>query len=136
KAVSGWARINAKHRKEVDGGPGPSRNDELLFYQSLLGIWPAEEQGIVHVVAPPELVQRLQQYMTKATKEAKVDTSWINPNEAYDRAVADFVRAALTGPSAKKFLAAFLPFQQPVARLGMLNSLAQVALKLASPGMP
>ena len=136
KVVSRWARINVKHRKEVEGKPAPSRNDEYLFYQVLLGAWPAEAEGIAHDSADDDLVQRLRQYMTKATKEAKVHTSWINPNEAYDQAVADFVSGVLSGPGAKKFLAAFLPFQQRVARLGMVNSLAQVVLKLAAPGMP
>lgn len=131
KAASRWARLNVKHRTDVDGAPAPSRNDEYLFYQVLLGVWPAAAD-----VADEELVQRLCQYMTKATKEAKVLTSWINPNEAYDQAVVNFVRAALSGPRAKKFLMDFLPFQQRVARLGMVNSLAQVVLKAAAPGMP
>ncbi len=131
KAVSRWARLNVKRRTDVDGAPAPSRNDEYLFYQALLGAWPAAAD-----VADEDLVERLCQYMTKATKEAKVLTSWINPNEGYDQAVVNFVRGALSGPGATKFLAAFLPFQQRVARLGMVNSLAQVVMKAAAPGMP
>jgi (1->4)-alpha-D-glucan 1-alpha-D-glucosylmutase len=74
--------------------------------------------------------------MVKAVKEAKVHTSWINPNKAYDDAVVAFVDRTLTGPRARRFLSEFIPFQQRIARLGMLNSLSQVVLKIVSPGVP
>jgi (1->4)-alpha-D-glucan 1-alpha-D-glucosylmutase len=74
--------------------------------------------------------------MRKATKEAKVHTSWINDNVAYDEATRQFVERALTGPTAPRFLASLLPFQARVARLGMINSLAQVLLKATVPGVP
>jgi (1->4)-alpha-D-glucan 1-alpha-D-glucosylmutase len=120
----------------MDGEPAPDRNDEYLFYQALLGAWPAEPAGTAHQTAPAELVDRLRNYMVKAVKEAKVHTSWINPNKAYDEAVVSFVDRTLTGPRTARFLADFLPFQHRVARLGMINSLAQVVLKIASPGVP
>jgi (1->4)-alpha-D-glucan 1-alpha-D-glucosylmutase len=129
-----WARLNARNRTEVDGQPAPDRNTEYLFYQALLGAWPASAVDVPE--APPELVERLREYMQKATKEAKVHTSWINPYEAYDRAVASFVEKTLTGLRGRRFLASFLPFQRRVAFLGMINSLAQVVLKVASPGVP
>jgi (1->4)-alpha-D-glucan 1-alpha-D-glucosylmutase len=128
-----WTRINTGNRGTVDGEPAPDRNDEYLFYQALLGAWPAANEA---PAAPGELVQRLRDYMLKAVKEAKVHTSWINPHEGYDRAVGDFVDKTLTGPRAARFLAAFLPFQRRIARLGMANSLAQLVLKLVSPGVP
>jgi (1->4)-alpha-D-glucan 1-alpha-D-glucosylmutase len=131
-----WTRINAGNRTTVAGAAAPDRNDEYFFYQSLLGAWPAEPAGAPHGIAPDELIERLQQYMLKAVKEAKVHTSWITPNQAYDDAVAAFVEQTLKGPRAKRFLTAFLPFQQRIARLGMINSLAQVVLKTVSPGVP
>jgi (1->4)-alpha-D-glucan 1-alpha-D-glucosylmutase len=131
--VRRWAELNAKCRTEFEGAEAPDRNDEYLFYQSLLGCWPAD---VREPVAPPELVKRLTEYMQKAIKEAKVHTSWITPNEAYDRAVAQFVEGALTGPSSRQFLGRFLRFQRRVARHGVLNSLSQLVLKLASPGAP
>jgi (1->4)-alpha-D-glucan 1-alpha-D-glucosylmutase len=131
-----WARLNASHRTEVHGEKAPDRNDEYLFYQALLGAWPAEPERTTHRFASTELVQRLQEYMLKAVKEAKVHSSWLNPNEAYDRAVADFVQKTLAGPRAARFLDSFLPFQQRVAQLGMINSLSQLLLKLVSPGVP
>lgn len=132
RLVSRWARHNASHRTEVDGEPAPDRNDEYLFYQALVGAWP---NGSAPNEVPEDLVPRLREYMNKATKEAKVHTSWINPNEDYDKAVARFVDRTLTGPRVGKFLAMFLPFQRRVAQLGMLNSLAQVVMKMVSPGV-
>lgn len=126
-----WMRLNKASRTIVDGEPAPDRNDEYRFYQALLGVWPDGETA-----ATPDLVSRLQGYMTKAVKEAKLHSSWINPDEQYEAAVTAFVERVLTGPGAAKFLPAFLPLQQKVARGGIVNSLAQVVLKIASPGVP
>ena len=115
----------------MDGEPAPDRNDEYRFYQALAGLWPAGSDG-----ATPELVERLQGYMLKAAKEAKVHTSWLTTNEAYEEALTRFVERTLAGPGAARFLAAFRPMQQRLAMLGATNSLAQVALKLGSPGVP
>ena len=127
-----WARANDELRTTVNGAAAPDRSDEYLFYQALLGSWPAQcaEQP------DAEFVDRLRQYMQKASKEKKVQTSWINPSVEYEDAVADFVRCTLTGSISKRFLKLFVPFQQRIARLGMLNSLSQVVLKIASPGVP
>jgi (1->4)-alpha-D-glucan 1-alpha-D-glucosylmutase len=81
-------------------------------------------------------IRRIQEYLTKATREAKVHTSWINPDEGYDEAVRRFVTAVLTPSAGNRFLADFAVFHRPVALLGMLNSLAQVLVKIAAPGVP
>jgi (1->4)-alpha-D-glucan 1-alpha-D-glucosylmutase len=126
-----WMRLNREHRSLVDGEPVPDRNDEYRFYQALIGVWPPSAASADH-----ELVARLQAYMTKAVKEAKLHSSWINPNVAYEQAVTAFVERVLTGPGAAGFISAFLPFHARVARVGLVNSLAQVTLKIASPGVP
>jgi (1->4)-alpha-D-glucan 1-alpha-D-glucosylmutase len=136
RSVSRWARLNDRHRTTIDGVPAPDRNDEYLFYQALLGAWPAEPLGTAHAAAPADFVDRMRQFMQKAVKEAKEHTSWISPNDAYDRAVADFVAKSLTVTHGRRFLAEFLPLQQRVARLGLINSLAQLVLKIVSPGVP
>jgi (1->4)-alpha-D-glucan 1-alpha-D-glucosylmutase len=130
REASKWMRINKTARTIVDSEPAPDRNDEYRFYQALLGIWP-------HADRPTEdLVPRLQAYMTKAVKEAKRHSSWINPNEQYEQAVTSFVERVIAGPEADRFLPAFLPFQRRVARCGLVNSLSQTLLKIASPGVP
>jgi (1->4)-alpha-D-glucan 1-alpha-D-glucosylmutase len=131
-AVSRWARANASARSEVRGTMAPDRADEYLFYQAMVGAWPP---GLKE--RPDRAyVDRISAYMLKAVREAKVHTSWINPSEAYDRAVSQFVERALAGPNARTFIPLFVQFHERVARLGMVNSLAQALLKIASPGVP
>jgi (1->4)-alpha-D-glucan 1-alpha-D-glucosylmutase len=124
-------RINASARNQVQGEPAPDRSDEYLYYQTLLGAWPPGETN-----AGPEFVSRISQYLTKAAKEKKLHTSWITPYPLYDSALAEFVERSLTGSRAAAFLAEFLPFQRRLAELGMMNSLSQLTLKIASPGVP
>ncbi|MDO8477567.1 MAG: malto-oligosyltrehalose synthase [Candidatus Rokubacteria bacterium] len=124
-----WRAIGKRWKREVDGQAAPDRNDEYLLYQTLVGAWPAEPQ--------PDLgafTTRICEYMEKATKEAKPNTSWVNPHAAYDAATREFV-TGLLAPSGR-FLDEFLSFQQRVARYGMVNSLAQTLLKLGAPGVP
>jgi (1->4)-alpha-D-glucan 1-alpha-D-glucosylmutase len=134
REVSRWMRLNRALRPIVDGEPVPDRNDEYRFYQALLGVWPPDASDAR--ATPDDLIPRLQAYMNKAVKEAKLHSSWINPNEAYEEAVSTFIARVLSGQPARKFLSVFLPFQQRVARSAMINSLAQVVLKIASPGVP
>jgi (1->4)-alpha-D-glucan 1-alpha-D-glucosylmutase len=130
--VRGWAQANARHRREDEGQPIPDRNDEYLLYQTLVGAWPLrkmDEDGRA------ELVARLQGYVEKATREAKRHTSWINPNPAYDEGLAAFVADVLDAENTA-FLDDFVPFQRIVARVGMINALAQTLVKLTAPGVP
>jgi (1->4)-alpha-D-glucan 1-alpha-D-glucosylmutase len=136
KAVVEWMRINARNRTKARGAWVPDRNEEYLFYQALLGTWPAEAASAFPERASEDLVSRMASYMTKAVREAKVHTSWIHENEEYGRAVENFVSRTLTGGTAARFLASFIPFHRHVAHTGMVNSLAQLVLKLASPGVP
>ncbi len=131
REVFRWTRINSSaHTRPDDGAPAPDRSDEYLFYQTLLGAWPA---GAVDAAA---LAERLTAYMLKATREAKRHTSWIHPNAEYEDATRRFVTRVLTGRVARRFLPAFEPFQRRIAAAGMVQSLAQVVLKTAAPGVP
>jgi (1->4)-alpha-D-glucan 1-alpha-D-glucosylmutase len=133
--VSKWMRINRTHRVIVDGEPAPDRVDEYRFYQALVGVWPADLSEHIAEV-PADLIERLSEYMLKAAREAKLHTSWLTTNQPYEDALVQFVQRALSGPGAARLLTDFLPFQAHVAALGMVNSLAQVTLKLGSPGVP
>ena len=137
RAVARWSRIARGAKTTAFGERVPDRNDEYRFYQVLAGVWPAEPSDApVPGVAPDGLVERLQQYMDKATREAKLHTSWINPNDTYDQATRRFVERVLAGDEAPKFLAEFVPFARLLARAGAANSLSQLLLKVASPGVP
>src|SRR5262249_35042279 len=108
------------------------RNDEYLLYQTLLGAWPEEP---LSGQALAEFRQRIAGYMRKATKEAKVHTSWINPNTEYDDAVRQFVERLLP-EGGDPFLEGLRCLQRRVAFFGYFNSLSQLLPKLTSPGVP
>ena len=128
-----WARLNQNKKTPIEDSPAPTRNDEFLLYQTLIGTWPLEAPGAAE---RDQYRERIQNYMLKATREAKVNTSWVNPNEDYERATRDFVSAILDASRRNLFLADFVPFAQRVSQLGLWNSLSQTLLKLASAGVP
>jgi (1->4)-alpha-D-glucan 1-alpha-D-glucosylmutase len=140
RELTRWKRINGPHRTLIAGAAraaaaadmAPDRNDEYRYYQALVGAWPSDGSDR----ATPELVDRMTAFMIKSIKEAKVHTSWINENRRYDEAVSRFVERTLTGSGAARFLPAFLPFQRRIAAIGVVNALAQLVLKVASPGVP
>ncbi|MDF2458618.1 MAG: treY [Nitrospira sp.] len=131
--VSRWSRLNRPHVRESEGERMPDRNDEYLFYQTLIGAWPLEAMGDE---AYQEFCGRIQRYMQKAVHEAKVHTSWVNPSPAYDQSMQTFVEAVLERKTSNRFLEDFLPFQDRVARYGLYNSLGQLLLKITAPGIP
>jgi (1->4)-alpha-D-glucan 1-alpha-D-glucosylmutase len=128
-----WARLNQSKKTRVEDVPAPSRNDEFLLYQTLIGSWPLEP---VDAAGREQYRERIQSYMLKATREAKVNTSWVSPNEEYEQATREFVRAILDTSRRNPFLADFEPFVQRISELGLWNSLSQTVLKLTSAGVP
>jgi (1->4)-alpha-D-glucan 1-alpha-D-glucosylmutase len=142
-ALNHWAELNADKKTLVDELPAPDPNDEYLLYQTLLGTWPA---GPLTAEVYGCYRDRIAAYMQKATKEAKVHTSWVNANEEYDDAVRDFVYRILpaaidhstsaTAHPEDPFLANLLALQRKVAFHGYFNSLSQVLLKCTCPGVP
>lgn len=131
--VRAWARINKKKKTMIDGSEAPDRNEEYLLYQTLIGAWP---EGQTAGSAYDIFVQRIKDYMLKASREAKVNTSWINPNGKYEDALLAFIHAVLTPMRRDRFLDDFLSFQRTVSHSGMFNSLSQTLLKITSPGVP
>ena len=75
-------------------------------------------------------------YAVKAAREGKVETSWTNPNEAYEDALAAFVRDVLDPARSGEFIDSFQRFAERTALLGALNGLAQIVLKATIPGVP
>jgi len=139
-ALSSWTRRLEPWLRGVDGRKAPDRNELMLFFQTLVAVWPNQRPG-THPQLPAreeleQLSNRLQQYMVKAIKEGKVNTSWIQDNKSWEEAVTGFVREVLALPAKHGFWKGFLTFQQQVAEIAMHDSLAQVVLKIASPGVP
>lgn len=133
RGLSQWGRQNRAKKTLVQGALAPDRNDEYLLYQTLLGAWPLEDLDRGGLEG---FRDRVQAYMEKAIKEAKIHTSWVNPNAAYDDATSAFVASVLTGPKSEAFRASFRPIQRMVAFYGMLNSLSLHLLQLTAPGVP
>jgi (1->4)-alpha-D-glucan 1-alpha-D-glucosylmutase len=132
--VRDWRRLNRVYRSTVNGKPAPSPNDEYLLYQTLVGAWP-----LVAMTEDSEwqaFRERIENYMLKAMREAKQNTSWINRNAEYETAVSAFVKALLSPGGQNRFLDDFVPFQSRIARIGLWNSLSQTVLKLTCPGVP
>jgi (1->4)-alpha-D-glucan 1-alpha-D-glucosylmutase len=129
-AVQQWSRMNARHASQVDGSMAPDRNEEYLFYQTLIATWPLCEGQW------PTFIRRVQDYLLKAVREAKVHTRWSQPNEPHEAALHDFVARVLDWQANGEFIAAFDQFQQQTALYGMLNGLGQLLLKIACPGVP
>lgn len=125
-----WSRINVCAKTQVNGQLAPDPADEYLYYQNLLGMWPPRQRQ-----AKDEIIARMTTFMNKALKEAKVHTSWINPSNDYDAAMEKFVRETLRGECTAEFIQSFVPFAERIARFGAWNSISQIALKLASPGV-
>jgi (1->4)-alpha-D-glucan 1-alpha-D-glucosylmutase len=125
-----WRRWNEPKRQLVNGLPVPEPNTEILLYQTLIGAWPLYENEV------PEFKRRLRTYMTKAVREAKVFTSWLSPNSDYESSLTTFLESILDSSKENGFLEDFLPFERRMAYYGALNSLAQVLLKITSPGIP
>ncbi len=131
QAIKRWYQMNLSARKQVEESEVPDPNEEYLLYQTLVGIWPSAP---IDEAQREDSIERIQAYMDKAVKEAKVHTSWMNVNEEHDRALSDFLATILKAGS--EFVADLEAFLSRIGPAGMLNSLAQTILKITAPGVP
>jgi (1->4)-alpha-D-glucan 1-alpha-D-glucosylmutase len=133
EAVERWRAYNQDKRTLIEERFVPDPNEEYLLYQTLVGTWPL---AAMDEPAWNEYVQRIARYMDKAAKEAKLQTSWFNPDEEHDEALARFVRDVLDRGRSAAFLDDLSRFRAGIDRAGMCNSLAQLVLKMTVPGVP
>ncbi len=141
RLVRRWQVLNRKHKTAVADTAAPDSNEEYLLYQTLLGCWPLEflDGDALWEASDDDwqrFVARIQAYMEKAIREAKVNSSWIDPTQAWDEALRRFIAAILDRKKKNLFLPSFAPLAAQVARLGAVNSLAQLVLKMTVPGAP
>jgi (1->4)-alpha-D-glucan 1-alpha-D-glucosylmutase len=132
-ALRRWSRINRRHRRIVDGRPAPSRSDEYALYQLLAGTCPRGELDDAQLGA---WRGRIETAALKGAREAKLRTSWINPNGAYEQALRAFVAGLLAQVHGNLFLDDLRAQSAPLAWYGLLNSVSTALLKFVSPGMP
>jgi (1->4)-alpha-D-glucan 1-alpha-D-glucosylmutase len=131
-ALTRWRSVNRRFKTEIGRSFAPDANEEYLIYQTLVGAWPFETSA----EADASFRDRMVAYAIKALREAKLNTTWLSPDEDYERAVEHFVRAILERRRPNLFLESFEPFQARVARLGIYNSLSQTLIKITAPGVP
>jgi (1->4)-alpha-D-glucan 1-alpha-D-glucosylmutase len=133
KCLTRWGRLNKTKKTAVEGQAVPDCNEECLIYQTLVGAWPLDRPEETEYDV---FKRRIKDYILKALREAKVNTSWINPNADYEDSVTSFIDAILAIDADNKFLEEFEPFQKTISYFGMLNSLSQTLLKITCPGVP
>lgn len=133
QALGRWHALNHKRTSQVDGEMAPSRNDQYLLYQTLIGMWPLQPLTPASLA---DICERAKAYMLKAVREAKEQTSWVNPNEAYETALNRFIDSLLGQLDPNPFLTDLQTFVEGIAPFGAYNSLNLVAFKLTAPGVP
>jgi len=131
RAIRSWRGLNQRHK--TNGAEVPSAAEEYHFYQTLAGVWPLKNPDDTE---HEKLIERVTGYTRKALREAKLNSSWINPNEPYENAVETFIRAVLAPSPENAFLREFAGFVETIKPAGMWNSLSQTLLKITSPGVP
>jgi len=128
QAVERWATLNEDFKRRIGQDFAPSRNDEYLLYQAMIGSFPFEPAH------EADFFKRLKDFAVKAAREAKVHTNWTDPQSDYEEALGGFIDD-ITQP-ARAFLKDFRDFSGQTSYFGMFNSLSQTLIKLAAPGVP
>jgi (1->4)-alpha-D-glucan 1-alpha-D-glucosylmutase len=114
--VARWQRLNRRHRS----ADMPDAATEWMYYQTLVGAWPIS-------------IERMLGFLEKAVREAKLHTSWDQPNPIYEAAISHFATASMRS---RKFIAEVQALVQTLLRPGRSNSLALKLLTLTAPGVP
>ena len=127
--VSQWKLLNAPHLVLDGKRRAPTAAREYMLYQTLLGAWPMQGPDA-------SFVERIQAYALKAVREAKQETSWLNPQAPYEDGLKTFVARILDDSISGEFLDSLSALARRVALLGALNSLSQLTLKATLPGVP
>lgn len=140
--VRRWQRLNRPLGMQLANKYAPDTATEYLCYQSLIGIWPAPDPNDPNQLPTREMLtelrERLEQYMLKAIREAKTNTSWTNNNKPYEEAVLSFVRKLLDHNSdgGTSFLSDVQNLVARIVRPGFWNSLSRTLIQFTSPGTP
>lgn len=139
--VARWRKLNRPLKRTVRGKPAPDTNSEYLFYQSLLGLWPAPRprrrvDDLPDASWMKQAAERLSAYMLKAAREAKTRTSWTESDQQYEKALDGFVRESLALREDAHFAGDVARLTAEVADAGFARALARLLLHLVSPGVP
>jgi (1->4)-alpha-D-glucan 1-alpha-D-glucosylmutase len=141
RSLARWRRLNRRYQTIVRGRIVPDPNAELLIYQTLVGIWPAPRAGRRQDDVPERSWRmaardRMQQYVRKAVREAKLRTSWTEPDAAYEKALDAFVAAILDGGEDDPFLSDLSRLVSRISRVSWWNTMSRILLHMTMPGTP
>jgi (1->4)-alpha-D-glucan 1-alpha-D-glucosylmutase len=128
-----WRRLNVPYKTTIAGRRVPEPGTVHHLLQAMVGIWPLEPLAVGDLEL---LRERLAGYMEKAVREAKLRTSWTDPDEEYESALRADIAALLDPVRSPRFLDELERFVRRLARPGFWNALARTVLHLASPGVP
>ena len=135
--VTRWSERHAAFKREAGEEPAPSPlpADEYMLYQSLIGAWPLDlsindEEGI------RELAGRLSDWQTKSLREAKQQSSWVTPDDSYEKACNGFLFQILDPQANADTLLELVEFINRIGPAGAVNSLSQTLLRMTIPGVP
>lgn len=118
----GWAAWLEEARALATGHRVPLLDDptEYLVWQTLVGAWPITGA-------------RIEEYLLKAVREAKVHTAWVDGDADYEEAVVGYARHLLHDTAIQKHLDAWMVEHEPSVRA---NVLGQKLVQLTMPGVP
>jgi len=131
KKLAYWHQLNLSKKVKEKSLLFPDNNMEYFLYQTLIGTFPFS--GLIGING--SYIKRIQQYMIKSAREAKIYTSWLSPYQRYETILTSFVVDILKKKN-NTFLNDLYDFQRYISYYGLLNSLSQVVLKLTCPGIP
>ncbi len=131
--VQVWRTLNVANKQTVRGRRVPDPGTVHHILQALVGIWPLAPLGVGDLDV---LRERLAEYMVKAVREAKLRTTWTDPDEEFEAALRANVAALLAPERSPRFLDDLERFVARIAPAGLWNALARTVLHLASPGIP
>ncbi len=129
REVNAFVRLNARHKRRGEDEEAPGSRFEYYLYQTLVGSWPAEGPG-------PEYRERIREHARKAMREAKLETSWMRPNDAYEEETLAFIDRILDPVQSGAFQRRVSALVQRIQPAAALNTLSALALKMLAPGFP
>lgn len=129
-----WKKMNNYFKTKIGRQFFPDKNTEYLLYQTLIGTLPFEILNDISI-DHKDYIERIKNYMIKATREAKKYTSWIAPNENYEKATTSFIENILNTNN-EEFLDDIIALTEKISFFGVINSLTYLTLKLTCPGIP
>ncbi|HBE16481.1 MAG TPA: malto-oligosyltrehalose synthase [Cyanobacteria bacterium UBA11149] len=128
--IKTWSEMNGKYKTQVKNKIVPDANDEYFLYQTLVGAFPFFDEEY------PGFIHRIKDYVIKAVREAKVHTAWLRPDTDYEEGFVTFADKILQPTEENQFLEKLRSFSMRIAHYGILNSISQTLLKIATPGVP